>query len=155
MTLFSTLLGFLGCDKSTHDNIWAVATGEDNGKPMIIRYRTEIPSNVNIKQYPCLMAVVWKYKSDNENNLPTNTDSSRMYQFEELLEPLEAKKIAFLTVSVTCNGIKEWQWYSNNQDKFMAALNSALSGQLPFPIKVVKQQDPDWSAYYRFKNNIK
>jgi Family of unknown function (DUF695) len=153
MSLLSVILSFLGCAKSKPDDKWTVATGRYNGKPMIVRFRSAIPSGVNIKQYPYLMVISWKYESADQNGMPSKSDYDRMVLLENLLESIETKQTAFLTVSVTCNGVKEWQWYSRDQKEAMAALNSALSGQNPFPIQISQQQDPEWSAYFRFKNN--
>ena len=156
VSLLSILPGFLGCAKSIPDEEWTVAVGEDKGKTMIVRFRTNIPSSVDdIKQYPYLMPISWRYEAGNGNGMPSKAEEGQMKLFEDLLKSLETRRIAFLTASVTCDGVKEWQWYTRNKDEFMAALNSALRGQPSFPIQVAQQQDPEWSAYFRFKNNVK
>ena len=52
-------------------------------------------------------------ESANENGMPSPAENERMVLLEELLEPLETQRTAFMTVVVTCNGVKEWQWYLN------------------------------------------
>ncbi|MBT0964219.1 DUF695 domain-containing protein [Denitromonas iodatirespirans] len=155
MSLLTSILGLFGCGKPIAEDQWTVATGDDNGKPMIVRFRSDIPRGVDIKQYPHLMAIAWKYEPANEGGMPSNADNNRMVLLEELLDSLETKRIAFLTVAVTCNGVKEWQWYSRDQEETMKVLNSALSGQSPFPIEISQQEDSAWSAYFRFRNSAK
>ncbi len=128
MSLLSGILGLFGCTRSTPNDQWTVATGEDNGKPMIVRYRSNPPSGVNIKEYPHLIAISWKYEPTNDSGMPSKQDNDRMVLLEELLDSMESQRTAFMTVIVTSNGVKEWQWYSRNQEETMESLNSVLSG---------------------------
>jgi Family of unknown function (DUF695) len=155
MSILSSILGLLGCGRSTPEDQWTVATGEDNGKPMIVRYRSDTPRDVEITKYPHLLAISWKYEPASDNGMPSKEDNDRMVLFEELLDAVESHRTAYLTVSVTCNGVKEWQWYSRNLKETMAAINKALSGRPPFPINISQQEDPEWSAYFGFKNRGK
>jgi len=155
ISVLSSLLGLFGCSKPSAKDQWTVATGEDKGKPMIIRFRSNIPPGIDIKQYSHLLAISWKYEPANEGGMPSQVDNDRMVVLEELLDSLETKRTAFLTVVVTCNGVKEWQWYSRDREETMKALNSALSGQAAFPIEIIQQEDPGWSAYFRFRNSAK
>ncbi len=155
MSLFASILALLGCSKGSVEDQWTVATGDDNGKPMIVRFRSNVPSGVDIKQYPHLLAITWKYEPSNDGGMPSKPDNERMVLLEQLLDSLEVKCTAFMTVVVTCNGVKEWQWYSRDHEETMRDLNSALSGQKPFPIEISQQEDPGWSAYFTFRNRAK
>jgi hypothetical protein len=57
---------------------------------------------------------------------------------------------AFLTVVVTGNGVREWQWYARNADQVMELVNETLGGSEPFPVEFSFQDDPQWEGYSRF-----
>jgi len=70
---------------------------------------------------------------------------------EDLLDAnLEEHRQAFLTVVVTGNGVREWQWYARDDNETLRQLNEALAGHDKFPIDVFMDDDPEWSAYARF-----
>jgi Family of unknown function (DUF695) len=155
MSLLFAILGLVGCKGKTEKGEWSVATGTDKGLPMIVRFRSEVPAEINAKDYPHLVAISWKYKAQT-NGTPSREDTLRMEELEDLLDgALEAKRQAFMTAAVTCNGLREWQWYSKDSDEFTKLLNEALAGKPPFPIEISHQQDPDWSAYRTIRDGAK
>jgi hypothetical protein len=71
-----------------------------------------------------------------------------MEQLEDLVNDcLESKSQSYLTAVVTCNGVREWQWYTKDPQEAVSLINSALSEIAPFPIQISAQPDPEWSAY--------
>jgi hypothetical protein len=134
---------------------WAVAQGEDNGLPLIFRVRSQEPHGIDISLYPNLMAVSWSYEPVNVSGMPPPDVLRRMEQFEDALDSeLEAVQSAFLTVIVTGNGVREWQWYSRDTQETMENINKALSPHEPFPVEFSLQSDPHWEAYHRFQNTL-
>jgi hypothetical protein len=133
------------------ENTWSVATGEDDGKPLIFRIRNQPPSFAEKKAFPHLLAVSWQYESPNEQGMPSEEVAARMRQLETLLEEaFEDARQAFLTVVVTGNGVREWQWYARNPDDVMKLVNEALGELEPFPVGFSFQDDPEWAGYSRF-----
>jgi hypothetical protein len=131
---------------------WAIAEGADNGKPLIFRFRNRKPVGVATEVYRHLIAVSWPYESHNEGGMPPQDQFSEMQLFEDLLRSaLEGPGQAYLTVIVTGNGVREWQWYSRDPAETMALVNKALSNHDPFPVQFTIQDDPDWEAYGRFQ----
>lgn len=130
---------------------WKLAQAEDNGKPLIFRIREAIPEFVRKEDFPLLLAVCWKYKSPNDEGMPSKADAARMGELEDLMVPVfEGKRKAFLTVVVTGNGVREWQWYATDQDAVMKLVNKALGQHEPFPVEFVFEDDREWQAYSRF-----
>ena len=128
---------------------WSVATAQDNGKPLIIRYLSKLPDNFDKQAYPLLMAITWPYQSD--SGMPSQSEKNRMNELEDALtEAVERNNAGLLTVLVTGNGVFEMQFYTRTQDEFLYLLNMALAGRPAFPIQIVPQPDPEWSAYQRF-----
>jgi hypothetical protein len=128
-----------------------VATGQDDGKPLILRIRNKPPSFARKEAFPHLLAVCWQYESPNEQGMPSEDVVARMSQLEDLLEEaLEGARQAFLTVIVTGNGVREWQWYARNPDEVMKLVNDTLGELEPFPVEFSFQDDPEWVGYSRF-----
>ena len=92
---------------------------------------------------------------ENESGMPAQKQVERMQLFEDLLRSaLEGPGQAYLTVIVTGNGVREWQWYSRDPAETMALVNKALSNHDPFPVQFSVQDDPDWQAYGRFQRML-
>lgn len=128
---------------------WGVYTAQDNGFPLIVRHRSDIPTNVISSAYPHMIAISWKYES--ENGMPEETVRKSMKVLEDrITNAVEPRKHALLTVVVTGNGLCEWQFYARNTNDFMQLLNEALANQPAYPIELSLQKDPEWEAYRQF-----
>ncbi|CAN5441437.1 hypothetical protein BH11PLA2_BH11PLA2_24400 [soil metagenome] len=133
------------------DSRWTLAEGEDDGKTLIFRIRNKAPLFATKATYPNLLAVCWRYESPNDQGMPTQEDTDRMYELENLLEGgLEENGHAFLSVIVTGNGIREWQWYARDPNAIMEQFNKTLGELDPFPIQISFQDDPEWDGYAGF-----
>jgi hypothetical protein len=133
------------------DEGWSVATGEDDGKPLIFRIRNTPPSFARKEGFPHLLAVCWQYESPNDQGMPSQETVEQMGQLEDLLEPAtESARQAFLTVIVTGNGVREWQWYARSEEEVMKLVNETLGEYEPFPVQFNFQDDPEWDGYTRF-----
>ena len=135
---------------------WTVATGEDAGFPLILRIRSAFPAGVDRSQYPTLLAIHWDYQPLANNGMPSPEERARMDELEDLLSNgLESRGQSYLTAVVTCNGVREWQWYTKDTQEAMSLINSALSGTAPFPIQLSAQADPEWTAHSGLINSVK
>jgi hypothetical protein len=95
--------------------------------------------------------VSWQYEPPNAQGMPSQEVVERMAQLEDLLMPaFEGAREAFLTVIVTGNGVREWQWYARNPDKAMQLVNETLGDLEPFPVQFSFQDDPEWQGYSQF-----
>jgi len=137
------------------DSRWSVATGEDSGRPLIFRIRNEPPPFSNQAEFPYLLAISWSFDVEANNGMPMPQDVRRMTELEDLLEKgLELPGEAFLSVAVTGNGVREWQWYARNRDTVMKLINKTLGHLEPFPIQFSFQDDPVWQGYNGFLENV-
>lgn len=130
---------------------WTMATGEDDGKPLIFRIRNRAPSFATSATFPHLLALTWQFDPTSNNGLPLSDALERMLELENVLEPAFANaRQAFLTVVVTGNGVREWQWYAKDPDEIMKLVNEVLGEKDPFPIEICFQDDPNWMGYSRY-----
>ena len=154
--LLALIFGSLVSLQAQAETKWGVATAQDNGKPLIYRYIASPPAGIRITDYPHLVAISWTFDGSIRNGMPEPDVNERMIQLEDLLEKaLESKKNAFMTLIVTGNGRKEWQWYSRDVSETMQLINEALKDIAPFPIEISLQSDPNWSAYFDIIKAVK
>jgi hypothetical protein len=135
---------------------WMVATGKDAGFPLILRIRSAFPPGVDKSEYPTLLAIRWDYQPLKDNGMPSPKERARMEHLEDLLsDRLESRDQSYLTAVVTCNGVREWQWYAKDPQEAISHINSVLSGIAPFPTQISTQADPEWSAYSDLVSSVK
>lgn len=132
-----------------HDQ-WTVAQGVKNGKPLLIRYRSERPQEVDAAAFPFLLSATWTYQP-NEHGLPAPEEMALMDKFEDALaSSLEGSKTAHLMVVLTGNSERDWLWYTSGEDEAMRCVNQALKGHKRYPVEFSVQKDRAWNAYTQF-----
>jgi hypothetical protein len=147
--LISKLFSSEAAEQAPADNSWALAEASDDGRPLVFRFRTGFPSTVKRSRFPLMIAITWRFESD--SGMPSNREKASMDDLEESLSHVvESTGKAVLTVIVTGNEVREWQFYTRSQDEFMRLLNQALAGKPRFPIEISTDDDPDWEAYSKF-----
>lgn len=131
---------------------WTLATGNENGKVVISRIRLQAPAFATRATFPHFLVVLWPYVSPNENELPEDEELERMTKLENLLShAFEHASQGFLSVVVTGNCLREWQWYVRNPKSTMELVNKTLGELEPFPIQFsFEEEDSDWEVYGRY-----
>jgi Family of unknown function (DUF695) len=150
--MFDWLFGKKPQPTDDNQDAWSVATAMDGEMPLIIRFRSQPPAGINKTNYQDMIAITWQYEADEESSgMPGEAEKERMDELEDLLMPaLESAKVAFLTVIVTGNGVREWQWYSRSAEALIDTMNKCLGSLPAFPISISAQKDPDWATYQQF-----
>jgi hypothetical protein len=137
--------------QSVADDQWTVAQAETNGKPLLIRYRSERPQVVEASAFPFLLSATWTYQA-NEAGLPASEEIQLMDQFEDAVaSALEASQTAYLMVILTGNGERAWLWYTRGEAEAMRQVNQALKGHKQYPVQFSVQEDRGWRAYAQFE----
>lgn len=132
----------------------AISTNANNGKRIIFRYAKELHLGFDPASQPIRIIVVWKYESD--TGQPLAEDHERMNQFEDILEAaLNRDGFATLALVSTGEGLREWTYYAQTEEEFMARLNYAFAGLPEFPIEIHTAYDPSWEPYEHFKAGVK
>ncbi len=126
---------------------WILAQGEEEGRPILLRLRSETPPGIELGDYPILLNVYWGFKDPDNNGMPSDSTLAAMGDLEKSLDELEYAGHGFFTLSITGNQRKEWIWYIRDRSEFMRELNRVLGGHEPFPIELRAQQDSEWQAY--------
>ncbi len=130
-----------------NDN-WSIAEGEHNGKPLYIRFRSELRDRPDLSAYPLLIRIVWKYAGDNDG-LPKPETGAQIKALEDMLaQAVQSDQISVLVAAITNSGQREWMFYATDVAPFETCLNDAQQDKDPFPIEVTFERDPKWSAFY-------
>jgi len=133
-----------------NDN-WTVAQAEDDGKPILLRIRNPAPKFAKRLKFGQMITVAWPYESSGDHGMPDDDELASMTQLEELLvAAFEDEKQGFLSVVVTGNSNREWQFYAIDIESAGLVINESLADYDPFPIQISTEEDPDWDAYERF-----
>ena len=136
---------------SLADDLWSVAQLERNGKPLLVRYRSERPPGVERAAFSFLLSATWTYQP-NEFALPSANEMELMDRFEDALaSALETSHTAHLMVILTGNGERDWLWYTSGEAEAMRHVNQALKGHQPYPVQFSVQKDRGWKAYAQFE----
>src|SRR5260370_38465297 len=111
-TSMSNALLELNEDQTSAQEQWTVAQGAKNGKPLIIRYRSERPQGVDAVAFPFLLSATWTYQPD-DVGLPSSDEMVLMDKLEDALaSSLEQSNTAHLMVILTGNGERDWLCYT-------------------------------------------
>lgn len=129
---------------------WTVAQGQKNGRPLLIRYRSQRPQGVDTAAFPFLLSATWSYQP-NDYGLPSAEEMELMDNFEDVLaSALEGSQTAHLLVVLTNNGERDWLWYTCGEQEVMSQVNKALKGHRCYPVQFSVQKDRTWRAYSQF-----
>ena len=132
-------------------DLWAMAEGENNDKPLMIRFRSELRKVEDVSGYPDLLLVNWNYESDPQG-LPTESDVEAIDDFEDLLlAALEHDCQTVLVCVITNDGSRQWVFYSSDIHEAETRINSMPQKPKAYPIELLADDDAEWSY---FKDNI-
>ena len=135
--------------------LWAIATSTnaENGREIIFRYAKDFSPAFEFASQPDRVIIVWKYES--ESGQPMTEDHQQMNLLEDSLETVvEEDGFATLALVSTGENLREWIYYAQSGDDFIARINVALSGMPAFPIGIHMASDPTWANYLEFKAGV-
>jgi len=125
---------------------WFVGEAQTDDGPLLIRARSELPSEADRKRYHELVTITWTYDG-NDAGMPNTEDQERMSRFEGALEAgLEADKTGVQAVTLTGLGKREWRYYTADSERFLEALNRDLAEHEEYPLELELYEDEAWNA---------
>jgi hypothetical protein len=128
------------------DDRWAMCHAEEDGVPILFRFRADLPLQ-NTADYPFLISIVWPYDGSRNGGMPDDRTLALMDRLEDALDAIDAGGGAFLMIVMTGNNRREWIWYTDDRERYMALVNRALPRQPRFPIDFTTSEDPGWVTY--------
>jgi len=126
--------------------MWAVGEAQINGLPVVVRFRTGLPSESDRQVNENLIIITWAYQGI-ETGMPNDEDKQRTNAFEEAIEQgFENADAGVQVACLTGNHQKEWRYYTPNVEAFLDAFNACLAGHPVYPVELRMFKDPDWNA---------
>lgn len=136
------------------DDTWTVGTTDQDGQPLIIRVRSQMPAVADRQRHAQLVVVGWPYDGT-ETGLPTPVDTAAMQDFETAVEAgPERGGSGTQVASITGAGHKEWRYYAADADAFVAALNASLEGHPTYPLEIEMFDDSEWQGLQQLLDGL-
>jgi hypothetical protein len=128
---------------------WAINEGNlENGLPFVLRFREDLPDEREIERLNRLIVISWFFESADGTGMPQESDLQQMEEFEDLMdEALVEKGTARLMTVFTGEGIREWQFYTDDEEFFIEKFNEAMAGKPALPLEIEALEDENWDAY--------
>lgn len=127
-------------------DLWAVGETRIDGLPVIVRFRTGLPSAPDRQVNENLIIISWPYTGI-ESGMPNDEDKKSTNSFEEAIEDgFENSDVGVQVACLTGNHHKEWRYYTKDVEAFLDAFNGCLGGHPVYPIQLRMFKDPDWNA---------
>ncbi len=135
-----------------NEEIWVARECRlENGLPVFTRFCRDLPVESKLKKLNILIVVSWQYESEDETGLPSDEVLDQMEEFENVMdESLVDKGTARLMTVFTGEGLREWQFYTDDAEIFMRKFNEALKGKRVLPLEIEALEDENWDAYKDF-----
>lgn len=136
------------------DDTWTVGTADQDGQPLVIRVRSQMPAVADRQRHAQLIVVGWPYDGT-EGGLPTSDETAAMQDFEHAVEAgLERGGAGTQVASITGAGHKEWRYYAADADAFVTALNASLDGHPTYPLEIEMFDDSEWQGLQQLLDGL-
>ena len=133
--------------QSAGDASWAVAEGNTDEYPFLLRYR-QLEDDFPRSAYPKRINVFWTMKLSDENGFPTVAESEMLDTFEDrLVAAVEQDETAWLVAVVTGRSEREFVFYLKQPHEFIQCLSKMPQETQRYPIEIHSEEDPDWDYF--------
>ena len=139
-----------------NEESWIISEGEsENGKLSVIRLREDLPTESEQAKLTNLVLITWNYQPKDESGMPSEKDAEKMERFEDLMDAgvVETGFGRLMTV-FTGEGLKEWQFYTGDEEVFMQKLNETLGGEEVLPLEIEVFEDENWDGYDDYRKLV-
>jgi hypothetical protein len=126
---------------------WAAAEGEFDNHPLLMTFR-EIPETFPKSNYPHRLNIFWTMSEPDENGLLTEQEFPAIEVFEDrLLQAVEHDEQSILVCVITCNGQREYIFYTADVEGFRERLTDMPQAEERYPIEIHRYDDPGWNYF--------
>ena len=134
---------------------WAAATGAKDARPVIYRYRMNRPHGADWRSFPLALSVRWPYDVNTQNGMPPAADNEQQCEFEDAIISIGEGHEGSLMLVTTGNGEKQWLFFVQDPEAWIATLNERLTGHDRYPLEIDHWPDAEWTTWHEFIALIK
>ena len=128
------------------DDIWIMAKASaDDSSLSIYRYLEQKPESWKTMSEE--ISIIWKF----DGNLPDDSISKSMNDFEALTKPLAKGRDSHLVLVTTGKGQREWCFYAKDFDGFSKQMDECLTNKPSIPISTKHSEDPLWRYWQSYE----
>jgi hypothetical protein len=124
---------------------WVLGTGDEAGRPVVVRTRTRPPRGMSLDGYPASVEIVWRFDGGARDGMPTSELVARMDECDAMLHTLEGPANGMLGMAITGNNRREWVWYVADAETFstrVRALQAISGGRFPIEVRTATAAAP-------------
>ena len=130
---------------------WNVAQAELSGKPIFIRANIGFRGFKDKAKYPYRIGFAFPLLKPNENGLPTHDEGNQLSAVEDtLLNALTKKRLAFLTLVITTQGMREFVFYSNQSEAVQKQIDILKESIKSHEFQSYIESDKNWEVFIEY-----
>lgn len=129
---------------------WSVATGESDGRPLIVRVNAGCKKYIAHPELPCRLGVTVTFRAPDERGFPSKAEQEHLSTLEDALtEKLHAAKVGYPALVITTGGKRELVFYI--RDRIAAETIVEIACKLSDCQTCYGfEDDPAWAYYSQF-----
>jgi hypothetical protein len=125
---------------------WSTKEGVRDGKPILLRYNTDIGEHAPLPDYGWRLNVALPLQVKTTDGMPDVAEAKRLSEFEkQLVEVLQAGNESVMVAVVSTDGARQWIFYTC--DKVAASSKLDSLRLLVQEAEYIADADPMWELY--------
>ena len=131
---------------------WSVLTGQNNGKPMLIRKNTGCDNFIGNKNYSTSCGIAFKFLHPDTNELPDVAKEPELNNLEDdLFNIFQTDLNSIVAIVITTSGFREYVLYTTDKKEFEVRLLKLQEKYKQYELTSYDKPDKDWTTYKSFK----
>jgi len=131
------------------DEQWSVATGENQGKPMLVRVNTTVKQYAGHRDMPIRLGIAIPFAAPREDGLPNEAESAQLSDIEDRLHRALGSS-GRLVVILTTSGMREFVSYVGSREVAESVAQSLRAATSTHEVQFYAEADPTWELYLQF-----
>jgi hypothetical protein len=132
------------------DEGWSVATGTNNGRPMIVRRRTDLQDASDRHEWPIRIGIAIPLQAPLESGLPTPEEDHTLGYIEAMICSIAGAR-AVLAIVITTSDMREFVLHACASDWIPGFHEELQASVQTHQVQMVAEHDETWGVYDSFR----